>query len=95
MRVLYIFYLAFNLMLSKLAVFDSGAESCRLYLGDSERPQVVSVEVVGADNARLTNVYGVNFLHTGVVGLFGCPVEVTASEFDGAHIIFSYDSAGI
>lgn len=95
MRVLYIFYLAFNLMLSKLAVFDGGTEDCRLYLGDSERPQVVSVEVVGADNAQLTNVYGVNFLHTGVVGLFGCPVEVTASEFDGAHIIFSYDSAGL
>lgn len=95
MRVLYIFYLAFNLMLSKLAVFDGGTESCRLYLGNSERPQVVSVEVVGADNAQLTNVYGVNFLHTGVVGLFGCPVEVTASEFDGAYIIFSYDRAGL
>lgn len=92
MRVLCIFYLAFNLMISKLAVFDGEAESCRLYLGDSERPQVVSVEILGADNAQLTNVYGVNFLHTGVVGLFGCPVEVSAVEYDNSQIIFTYDS---
>lgn len=92
MKLLCVFYLAINIIIGKLAAFGGEDEACRLYLGDSDKPQVVSVEVLGADNARLTNVYGVNFLHTGVVGLFGCPVEVSADEFDGARIVFTYDS---
>ena len=67
------------------------SDSYTLDLSSSERPQVLKAEVNGADNARLSNLYGVHILHTDVVGLFGCPVDVTADEFDGASITFTYD----
>lgn len=68
-------------------------DSFTLDLSGSERPEVLSVSVSGADNAYISNLYNVHYLHTDVVGLFGCPVEVTADEFDGAKLIFEYNSA--
>ncbi len=67
------------------------SDSYTLDLSKSDKPQVLKATVNGADNARLHNLYGVHILHTDVVGLFSCPVEVTANEFDGASITFTYD----
>ncbi len=64
-----------------------------LDLSDSQRPHVASVELTGADNADISNVYNINVLHSEVVGLFGCPVEVQADEFDGAVLTFRYDES--
>ncbi|MBQ9948524.1 MAG: hypothetical protein IJO91_09075 [Oscillospiraceae bacterium] len=62
-----------------------------LDLSGSERPQVTLVELSGADNADIYNLYNVHVLHSGVVGLFGCPVEVSADEYEGASLAFRYD----
>ncbi len=64
-----------------------------LDLSNTERPQVASVELSGADNADIYNLYNVHVLHSEVVGLFGCPVEVQADEFDGAVLTFCYDES--
>lgn len=98
MKVLYLFYMLINFLFGKFEEFlfpisqePIVNDSCTLDLSSSERPQVIEAAVNGADNARLRNLYGVHVLHTDVVGLFGCPVDVTADEFDGASITFTYD----
>ena len=60
-----------------------------LDLSKSERPEVTRVEV--GCNASIINVYKVNYLHTGVVGLFGCPVEISGEIPSGTALEFTYD----
>lgn len=60
-----------------------------LDLSKSERPEVTRVEV--GCNASIINVYKVNYLHTGVVGLFGCPVEISGDIAKGTKLEFTYD----
>ncbi len=67
------------------------SSSYTLDLSDTEKNEVLSISLDGADGAHLANQLGYNYLHSGVVGLFGCPVEATAEEFDGAKLTFRCD----
>lgn len=60
-----------------------------LDLSKSERPEVTRVKL--SCNASIKNVYKVNYLHTGVVGLFGCPVETDGEIPSGTKLEFTYD----
>ncbi|MDE5737067.1 MAG: hypothetical protein K2H93_01735 [Oscillospiraceae bacterium] len=68
-------------------------------LSSSKEKQVSKVtlegELINIGNTSVTNIYSVNVLHTGVVGRFGCPVEIKADKSlftKNAKIIFYYDS---
>ncbi len=62
-------------------------------LSDADVNQVVKVGINGifSDDTTVSDVYNKNVLHTGVVGLFGCPVEISSSEFEEAVIVFEYN----
>ncbi|MGN0688228.1 MAG: hypothetical protein ACI4KA_08990 [Oscillospiraceae bacterium] len=60
-----------------------------LDLTDSERPEVTSVKI--NCNADISNLYKVDYLHSEVVGLFGCPVEINGDINDGTLLEFTYD----
>lgn len=66
-------------------------DSYRLELDDGG---VLSVSADGADSVHVFDV-STHVLHMGVVGRFGTPVEVTADEFDGATLTFTYDEAAL
>lgn len=68
-------------------------------LSGSEEKQVSKVtlegELINTGNTSISNIYNINILHTGVVGRFGCPIEIKADESlfaENAKIIFYYDS---
>ena len=67
-------------------------------ISEEEKPEVtdVTVSFEGTGNINTTttieNIYNVDMLSSGVVGLVGVPVEIeTTSEFDTATITFTYD----
>lgn len=60
-------------------------------LSKTRSPNVLSVTVENANDPYIRNMLDVHVLHTGVVGLFGCPVEVTADELGSAVLTFEYD----
>lgn len=62
-------------------------------LSDADVKQVVKVGIKGifSEDTTVSDIYNVNVLHTGVVGLFGCPVEISSSEFEEAVIVFEYN----
>lgn len=60
-------------------------------LSKTRAPYVLSVTVENANDPYIRNMLDVHVLHTGVVGLFGCPVEVTADELESAVLTFEYD----
>ena len=64
-------------------------------LSDTEDASVGQVTLEGdlPAGTHLKNVYGVNVLHTDLVGRFGCPVEVDSSARLDAQICFYYDTA--
>lgn len=62
-----------------------------LDLSKSERPEVSQVKI--NCNARLNNLYKAHILHTGVVGLFGCPVEIDGKIPDKTALEFTYNSS--
>lgn len=86
---------------------DDSSESDRIHpqnyvfaINDSQKPEVVSAELramCGGDIERyvsISNLYNVDYLHSGVVGLVGVPLEV---EYDEAEIsepklVFNYNS---
>ncbi|MDE7362518.1 MAG: hypothetical protein K2N38_11350 [Oscillospiraceae bacterium] len=59
-------------------------------LSMTRSPQVLSVTVENADDPYISNMLDVHMLHTGVVGLFGCPVEVEGVT-ENSRLIFRYD----
>lgn len=61
-----------------------------IYLADTLRPQVLSVTVENGKDPYIRNMLEVHVLHTGVVGLFGCPVEVEGVT-EKSRLIFRYD----
>lgn len=63
--------------------------SATLDLSRSERPEVTQVNIDCC--AELSNLYKVDILHTGVVGLFGCPVEVSGDIAENTKLKFTYD----
>lgn len=101
MELLAFLYALFMLLFGRLFVVDGGhdgyyrdsfvSDRCSLDLSGGERPEVPLVQLSGADNCSVSDLYGRNWLHTEVVGLFGSPVEVAADEFDGAVLTFTYD----
>ncbi len=62
-------------------------------LSDADVKQVVKVGIKGnfSKDTTVSDIYNINVLHTGVVGLFGCPVEISSSEFEEAVIVFEYN----
>lgn len=60
-------------------------------LSNTGSPNVLSVTVENAVEPYLYNMLEVHVLHTGVVGRFGCPVEVTAEKLENAVLTFEYD----
>ncbi len=62
-------------------------------LSDADVKQVVKVGIKGifSEDTTVSDIYNINVLHTGVVGLFGCPVEISSSEFEEAVIVFEYN----
>ena len=60
-------------------------------LSRTRAPNVLSVTVDNAVEPNIINMLDVHVLHTDVVGLFGCPVEVTADELENAVLTFEYD----
>lgn len=60
-------------------------------LSQTRAPNVLSVTVDDAVEPYIRNMLDVHVLHTDVVGLFGCPVEVTADELENAVLTFEYD----
>ncbi|MCM1164531.1 MAG: hypothetical protein NC299_12510 [Lachnospiraceae bacterium] len=59
-------------------------------LSGTRSPYVLSVTVEDAVDPHIYNMLDVHVLHTGVVGRFGCPVEVTGAA-EGSRLIFRYD----
>ena len=62
-----------------------------LDLSDTRAPNVLSVKAENAANPEIMNLLDVNVLHTGVVGLFGCPVQVSADKLENAKLTFTFD----
>ena len=67
-------------------------------ISEEEKPEVtdVTVSFEGTGNINTTttieNIYNIDMLSSGVVGLVGAPVEIeSTSEFDTATITFTYD----
>lgn len=62
-------------------------------LSDADVKQVLKVGLNGifSEDTAVYDVYNINVLHSEVVGLFGCPVEIEASEFEEAVIVFEYN----
>ncbi len=67
------------------------SSSYTLDLSDTEKPEVLSITLDGADNCNIANQFSYNYLHSELVGLFGCPVEILADEYDGAELVFHCD----
>lgn len=59
-------------------------------LSKTRSPYVLSVTVENASDPYIRNMLDVHVLHTGVVGLFGCPVEVEGAT-ENSRLIFRYD----
>lgn len=69
-----------------------------LEVEDKRRPEVTAVRLIDASGKgqiktpRISNQYGINYLHSGVVGLVGIPVEVGYDEsLETAQLQFQYD----
>lgn len=69
---------------------ETSQRTVELDLSDSENPQVLKVSLSGEmkNGAALENVYNVDLISTGVVGLFGCPVH---AEFVGEKAVISFE----
>lgn len=70
---------------------------CRYTIEAAEKPEVIAVELSGSctgseiHETNFKNLYGVNVLHSGVVGLVGAPVETDFSpEIEDARLTFYY-----
>lgn len=67
----------------------SFADKTTLYLRNSDEPNVLDVTVSG-ENVTIRDMLNVHVLHTGVVGRFGSPVEVSGTS-EGSVITFRVD----
>lgn len=67
----------------------SFADKTTLYLRNSDEPNVLDVTVSG-ENVTIRDMLNVHMLHTGVVGRFGSPVEVSGTS-EGSVITFRVD----
>ena len=75
-----------------------GRQTCSKTISNEEKPELVRVSFSGfcEDNirrhAKVTDQYGKNVLHSGVVGLVGSPIELTYDSVDEPEIGFFYDA---
>jgi len=67
------------------------SNSYTIDLSKTRAPNVLSVTVENAVDPYIRNMLDIHVLHTGVAGLFGCPVEVTGDGIEGATLTFKYD----
>jgi len=72
---------------------ENGKLTRGINLSDADVRQVVKVGLNGvfSEDTYISDVYNINILHSGVVGLFGCPVEINSDEFEEAVIVFEYN----
>lgn len=73
---------------------DTDENKLVIDLSDTEKPQVQSVEVEYTEGIKgewdsLRNLYGVHVLHSEVLGLLGCPVELDADDLTKGIITFN------
>lgn len=62
-------------------------------LSDADVTNVKKVAVKGefSEDTYIRNLYGSNVLHSGVVGLFGCPIDIHSLDFTSGTLVFEYD----
>lgn len=64
---------------------------------DPYKPEVIMVSLSGVCRGRIdrkvsiSDIYGMNVMHSGIVGLVGVPVEVCFENVDNAELTFTYD----
>lgn len=84
---------------TELTTEDTSAfQECHKTINNSEKPEVIKISFSGecTDNikkhASVKDLYNVNYLHSGVVGLVGIPAELTYDEEVTEPVIsFTYD----
>ena len=76
----------------------AGRQMCSKNINNTEKPELIKVGFSGEcdDNikrhARVSDLYGIDMLHSGVVGLIGSPIELKFDEqVKDAEISFYYD----
>lgn len=71
-------------------------EKYELVINDSKKPEVVKVELTGVDgkeivgNVRARDVYNIDVMASGTVGLVGAPVEITYGEELNGDVILTF-----
>lgn len=64
---------------------------------DERKPEVTSVSISGISDfdidsiVDIENLLGIDYYHSGVVGLLGAPVEITYSDLKNPQLKFAYD----
>ncbi|MBO7451164.1 MAG: hypothetical protein J6U54_12445 [Clostridiales bacterium] len=79
---------------------DDDLEELQIYeeeLGNAEKPETIKVELIGKsiydirDLVTIDDIYKVDYLTSGVVGLIGSPVEIDYTDLSDVSIRFTYD----
>lgn len=75
-------------------------QECHKTIDNAEKPEVIRISFEGkcADNikkhAKVSDLYNVNVLHSGVVGLIGVPIELEYDEeVTEPRLTFTYDTS--
>lgn len=72
-------------------------QECHKTIDNPEKPEVIKISFSGEcsgnikKHASVEDLYNVHYLHSGVVGLVGIPVELEYSEVESPVISFTYD----
>ncbi len=72
-------------------------QSCHKTISNSEKPEVTMVTLSGVCSgnikklASVEDLYNINVLHSGVVGLIGVPIELSCSGITDMELTFTYD----
>ena len=75
----------------------SGRQTCYKTIANDEKPELVKVSFSGEcdgnikAHASVGDLYGIDVLHSGVVGLVGSPIELTYDNVREPEIGFIYD----
>ena len=79
---------------------DPTRQKCRKTIKNSEKPEVVRVYFEGLcsedirKHAQVKDLYNIDMLHSGVVGLVGIPIEIEYdSEISQPRLGFEYDAS--
>ncbi len=77
---------------------EATIQTCKKSLKNEEKPEVKTIKITAKCSgdlkvhALVTDVYGINVLHSDVVGLMSAPVELDFDEYVGERVVtFCYD----